>query len=113
MPDFMSVAEVLAACGGRWKDSRTLSAATRRGDGPGGRIALSQNKAAYDRRSVEAWLAAEEQRRAQKLAAMQARAAHAREARASLRAAKGREADLLVEALAAVVTAAEAKESTR
>jgi len=103
MPDLMSVAEVLAATGGRWKDSRTLSAATRRGDGPGGRIALSQNKAAYDRRSFEAWQRGEESLRAEKLEAMRGRAAVARAARAAKRAAP--EADVLVEALDAVVAA--------
>lgn len=107
-PPLMSVEEVLAVSGGRWKSARSLAAASRRGHGPGGRVVLSSNRAAYDRAQFLAWLSADEQRRAERLAAMQARAAHAREARAAKRSAPDAEVAVALGAAEAAIAALEA-----
>lgn len=92
--DLISDVEVLALFPGRWKSRRALGRS-----GLPGRVLVSGNRAAYRRPEIESYMAAEEQRRADRLAAMQARAAVARAARAAKRAAP----EALIEALDAVV----------
>lgn len=91
-----------------WRKDTSLAAATRRGDGPPGRVPLSGNQAAYDRAAVEEWLEVEKVRRAEKLAAMQARAAHAREVRAARRSAPDAEVAVALDVAEAAIAVLEA-----
>ncbi len=101
--DLISDVEVLALFPGRWKSRRALGRS-----GIPGRVLVSGNRAAYRRADVESYLQAEGQRRAEKLAAMQARAAVARAARAAKRAAPALEVDVLLDAIDAAAAAAAA-----
>lgn len=85
--DLMSTEEVRGLLPGRWRSPQSLAAASRRGSGPPGRVLLGPSRAAYDRREVLAWLAAEAARETERLATLRERARIAREALARRRAA--------------------------
>ena len=85
MTDLVPVAEVLALGGGRWKSAGTLAAASRAGSGPGGRVVLTANRAAYRRDAVERFFAEDSARREATLSKLRANAAKARAARAARR----------------------------